>query len=127
MAVVACENCGAVVDDAWSVCPACGALLGMESAAAVAETPVLEGAEEQGPRSAVGERATGPRRPAHAEPRSITPFWTVDGLLEEYPSLLDFLTSYRCLSGLDQPEGRRRAGRMTLERVRSAAACPSIS
>jgi hypothetical protein len=125
MAVVACEECGAVVDDAWSVCPACGALIGMESAGAAAETHVLEEAEgAEDPASAVAERANGSRRPADAEPRAITPFWRVDGLLEEYPFLLDFLTSYRCLSGLARPEGRRRAGRLTLERVAKRSGVP---
>jgi hypothetical protein len=124
VAVVACEDCGAVVDDTWSVCPACGALIGMESAEAAETTPVLVEAEEQVPGSAGGERAARSRRPAHAEPRSITPFWRVDGLLEEYPLLLDFLKTYPCLSGLDQPEGRRRAGGMTLERVAKRSGVP---
>jgi hypothetical protein len=30
VAVVECMTCGAVVDDAWSVCPACGAVPGLD-------------------------------------------------------------------------------------------------
>jgi hypothetical protein len=96
----------------------------MESAEG-AEAPVPgEAEEEEVPGSAGGGRAARPRRPAHAEPRSITPFWRVDGLLEEYPFLPDFLKTYPCLSGLDQPEGRRRAGGMTLERVAKRSGAP---
>lgn len=111
MDVVECKNCGAAVDDAWSVCPACGAVPSVEPAGRVAHGDVFTGEEASRP---VADEKPPARETVPTKPRSITPFWTVDGLLEEYPFLLDFLTSYRCLGELDEPEGRRRAGRMIL-------------
>lgn len=42
MAAIACEGCGAVVDDSWSVCPACGADPRIGAGEAATDTSICE-------------------------------------------------------------------------------------
>lgn len=65
MTAITCASCGAVVDDAWSVCPACGSdpRIGTPQAAAAAEAlgaPV----DEAAPQPAFADQAGAPYAPA---------------------------------------------------------------
>lgn len=63
MTVVECKNCGATVDDAWSVCPSCGSVPSIDPAEASAYATAFEEAEGVTVQSAAAEGARAPHAP----------------------------------------------------------------
>ena len=64
MAAAECRSCGAVMDEAWSVCPECGAPPGMDPAAA--DTPGFARAPASRATDAAGHGRPRRRRPRRA-------------------------------------------------------------